>query len=201
MSPESHLQGAEPAADRPAVSGDAGTLAMGLFLASLGMLFAASLVAYAVIRSRHQPWPPPGFPALPGSLWLSTLVILSASFTVQRAWLAARRGSDAVLRRNLLGTLLLGLLFLGLQAWAWWGIWSQMTGSQQAGPYIKLFYTLTGLHAAHVLGGLGPLAFVFRRARAGVYRPGEHAGVRYCALYWHFLGAVWCVLFVAVYLV
>ena len=69
------------------------------------------------------------------------------------------------------------------------------------GAFLKLFYVLTGLHAAQVLGGLGPLAVVCRRPLAGSYRPGYHPGVRYCALYGHFLGAVWCVLFVAVYLV
>ena len=200
MSPESESPSAEPA-PAPAAGGDAGTLGLCLFLASLGMLFAASLVGYVVIRSRHPPWPPPGFPALPGSLWLSTLVILSAEVTIQRAWSAAQRGADAVLRRHLFLTLGLGLAFLGLQAWAWWQIWGQVTAAQPAGPYVKLFYMLTGLHAAHVLGGVGPLAVVLRRALAGVYGPGYHPGVRYCALYWHFLGAVWCVLFVAVYLV
>jgi cytochrome c oxidase subunit 3 len=208
MSDESHPdRTASPAAgtasSRPPSSGvDAGTFGMYLLLAALGMLFAASLVGYWVIRSQHQPWPPPGFPRLPGSLWISTLVILLASVTIQRAVSAARLGAVAMLRSQLLMTLLLGLVFIGLQTWAWFQVWQQLrAAATAAGPYQKLFYVLTGLHAVHVLGGLAPLAVTVRRAFAGAYVPSNHPGVRYCAMYWHFLDGVWCVLFAAVCLV
>ena len=64
---------------------DAGAMGMYLLVAALGMLFAGSVVGYLTIRSAHQPWPPPGFPVLPRSLWLSTLCILLCSVTIQRA--------------------------------------------------------------------------------------------------------------------
>ena len=79
---------------------DAGMMGMYLLLAALAMLFAASVVGYWTIRSQHQPWPPPGFPVLPRTLWLSTLLIVSASVAIQRALSAARRGQQGAMRRG-----------------------------------------------------------------------------------------------------
>ena len=180
---------------------DAGTLAMYLFLAALTMFFATSVVGYLVIRRMHQPWPPPGFPTLPRSLWLSTLAILFSSWTVQQALKAIRGGNLRLAQRQLVATLVWGLMFLALQIYAWVQIVQQLNSlNLSGGPYMKLFYALTGLHAAHVIGGLGPLLLVIRRAFAGRYTAAYHPGIHYCALYWHFLDAVWCVLFAVVYL-
>jgi heme/copper-type cytochrome/quinol oxidase subunit 3 len=185
----------------PSALGDAGLLGMYLLLVALGMLFAASLVGYWTIRSHHQPWPPPGFPVLPRTLWLSTLLIVLSSVAIQGALRAVRRGQAAALRRRLVLALALGVGFLASQTTVWLQIVGQITAaSENAGPYLKLFYVLTGLHAAHVLVGLATLALVTTRAFRGRYTSSQHSGVRYSAVYWHFLDAVWCVLFVAVYL-
>lgn len=179
---------------------DVGVFGMYMLLVSLGMLFAASIVGYIAIRSMHQPWPPPGFPALPRSLWLSTVVILFSSITIQHALKAARRDDLRAIKRNMTLTLLLGMAFLGLQTFAWLQIVRQIdVPAQSMGPYLKLFFVLTGLHAAHVLGGLATLGFATRSAFAGRYGATDHAGVRYAAMYWHFLAAVWYVLFIVLY--
>ena len=119
-------------------------MGMYLLVAALGMLFAASVVGYLVIRSAHQPWPPPGFPVLPRSLWLSTLCILLCSVTIQRACgpsAAAKKGSGpfAGTARGccaqigpvpffaLAITLALGVAFLGLQTFAWWQVVRQIS--------------------------------------------------------------------------
>ncbi len=181
---------------------DAGMMGMYLLLAALAMLFAASVVGYWTIRSQHQPWPPPGFPVLPRTLWLSTLLIVSASVAIGRALSAARRGQQGAMRRDLVISFLLGTAFLASQTTAWWQVVAQITqASENTGPYLKLFYVLTGLHAAHVLVGLVTLAVVIARAFGGRYTSDRHSGIRYSAVYWHFLDAVWCVLFVVVYLV
>ena len=190
-----------PAGDTQGGVPGAGLFGTYLLVVSLAMLFAASMVGYLVIRGTHLPWPPPGFPVLPRSLWLSTLVIVLSSVAIQRALGAVRQGNHAGVTRWLASTFVLGLLFLGLQTAAWWQIVAQIASpSQNAGPYLKLFYVLTGLHAAHVVGGLIPLGIVTRRAAAGRYGPNDHSGVRCSAVYWHFLDAVWCALFVVVYL-
>lgn len=189
--------------DRPRSSlEDVGTMGMYLLIVALGMLFAASVVGYLVIRAAHQPWPPAGFPVLPHTLWFSTLAILLCSVTIHGALKGIGAGQQAKLRRDLTLTFLLGVAFLALQCLAWYQIVRQIDApTENMGPYLKLFYVLTGLHAVHVLGGLGTLAVVIRRAFAGRYTADEHRGVHYSAIYWHFLDAVWCVLFVVVYLI
>ncbi len=180
---------------------DAGALGMAVFIVALSMFFAASIVVYLVMRQIHQPWPPRGFPALPATLWLSTLDIVFSSITMQGAVLAARRGDKVGLRRNLVATLLLGLGFLGLQTYAWYKIWTQVAGdAERSSTYLKMFYVMTGLHAVHVVGGLVPLVMVAVAAYQGVYGRKKSAAVRYTAIYWHFLTAVWCAVFTIVYL-
>ena len=180
---------------------DAGALGMTVLIAALTMFFAAGIVVYLLMRHIHQPWPPRGFPALPATLWLSTLDIVVSSITIQGAVLAARRDDKCGLRRNLLATLVLGLGFLGLQSYAWHKIWTQVAAvADQSSTYLQMFYAITGLHAAHVLGGLVPLALITIAAYRGKYGRKKHAAVRYTAAYWHFLAAAWCAVFTVVYL-
>ncbi len=170
---------------------------MVVFIAALSVFFAASIVLYLFMRHMHQPWPPAGFPALPSSLWLSTLDIVCTSITIQGAVLAARRDDATGLRRNLVATLVLAVGFLGLQSYAWYKIWQLVAAGSS---YLTMFYLMTGLHAAHVVGGLVPLAIVTVAAYQGMYGSKKNAGVRFTAIYWHFLDIVWCVIFVVVYL-
>lgn len=180
---------------------DAGALGMVAFIAALTMFFGASVVIYLIMRHTHQPWPPRGFPALPSSLWLSTLAIVFSSITIHGAVLAAQRDDTVGLRRNLVATLILGIGFLGLQVYAWHKIWTQVAvEADRASSYLKMFYVLTGLHAVHVLGGLVPLVIVTLNAYRDMYGRKKNAGIRYTATYWHFLDAVWCVVFAVVYL-
>jgi cytochrome c oxidase subunit 3 len=199
--------------DRPATPGpsdsagsvppqvDAGRLGMIVFIAALSMFFAASIVIYLLLRHMHRPWPPLGFPALPATLWLSTLDIVLASVAIQGAVLAARRNDKVGLRRNLVATLLLGLGFLGLQSCAWYKVWSQVTvAADRSSTYLEMFYAMTGLHAVHVLGGLVPLVMVTVSAYRDMYGRKKYAAVRYTAIYWHFLDVIWCAVFAVIYL-
>ncbi len=178
---------------------DAGTLGMIVFVVALSMFFVASVAVYLVMRQIHQPWPPRGFPALPASLWLSTADIAFGSVMIHGAVRAARRGSQVGMQWNLLASLALALGFLGLQSYAWYAIWTQVVAADRSSTYLEMFYALTGLHAVHVLGGLGPLAIVTVAAFSGRYSRKKNAAVRYTAIYWHFLAAVWCVIFTVVY--
>ena len=90
-----------------------------LLIASLSVLFVASMVVYVAIRIQTHPWPPPGFPPVPNSLWFSTVVILSASVTIQMALSAVRRDDEKGLTRYLWMTLFVGVAFLCLQTFNW----------------------------------------------------------------------------------
>ena len=178
---------------------DARPLGMALLLASLSMLFVASLLGYVVTRARAEAWPPEGTSPLPIGLWVSTGVILLASFIVHIALRAARRNEQRALTRGMIVTTILTILFLVIQILNWaWLFDRDLT--PRSGLYGFLFYLITALHAAHVLGGLIPLVLVTVRASAGRYTPHEHGGVRYCATYQHFLAVVWIVIFAVVFL-
>lgn len=178
----------------------AGPLGMAVFLASLSVLFVASLVGYAAVRATAPEWPPAGAPPLPRTLWLSTLLLVASSGALHAALVGARRGRQDLVRAGLLATCALGLGFLVTQALAWSTLAERMPPTT-ATQYSFTFYMLTALHAAHVLGGVAPLGVSTVRGLLGRYGPDEHGGLRLVAMYWHFLDAVWLALFVALYLV
>lgn len=175
----------------------AGILGMWIFLAALAVLFAGALAGFLIVRSRAEAWPPPGMPPLPRGLWVTTLIAAGCSLAVGRAVSAIRLGEIRRSCRWLSATLVLGLLFLLSQTVNWWGLVSANVTARTRSLYAFTFYMLTGLHAAHVIGGLIALVVVIARCRAGRYGSGHHDGITYAAMYWHFLGAVWVVLFVA----
>lgn len=180
-------------ADR--ASEEVGTLGMRIFLASLSMLFIASVIGYLMTRLRAEAWPPDGTPPMPGGLWASTWVLMLSSATIQLAVRSARLDRSRAVGPWMLVTTLLGLMFLALQGFNWWKMgWFGFP--DQAKLYAFTFYMLTGLHALHVIGGLGFLSLVTVRAFRGGYWSLHHAGVRHAAAYWHFLDGVWLILFI-----
>lgn len=177
--------------DRPAPG--SAPLGLAIFLVSLAVLFAASLVAYWAVRMGKPEWAA-GMPALPTSLWVSTVVILVSSVTIQFALKAVRAGDLKGLTRFLNATTLLGAVFLALQLWAWWVmVGHDVTGEKTL--YGFTFYMLTALHGVHVIFGLVPLAVTAFRSRGSAYTADAHEGVLMCAMYWHFLDVVWFVIF------
>jgi heme/copper-type cytochrome/quinol oxidase subunit 3 len=91
----------------------------------------------------------------------------------------------------------LGALFLALQVMVWVRLWHAGL-LPSGGPYASVFYALTAFHALHVLVGLAALGVLAFRARTA--RSATRSAVRLWGMFWHFVGAVWCALYVAVYL-
>ena len=171
-----------------------GVLGLSLFIASLTMVFGAAVVAYFVVRSRASEWPPPGTAELPAGLWLSTAFLLGVSLAIQSALGAIRRGAGPAFRRWLVAAFGLATAFLLSQAWNWQQF--QLTDTRfDSHLFGFTFYMLTGLHAAHVIGGWIALLFVVLRSRWDFYSRAGHQGVRLCAIYWHYLDVVWLILF------
>ncbi len=166
---------------------------------ALGMFFAASVVGFLLIRARQPEWPPAGSPPLPGGLWLATAVLVAGSVAAQLGLGAIRKGSQRGLRIGVTATLALTILFLAVQAMNWSELASEgLTPGRNLFGFA--FYMLTGLHAAHVVGGLVVLVLVGSKAFRGGYSAGYHPGVRSAAVYTHFLTAVWIVMFGIVFL-
>ena len=160
----------------------AGVLGMWVFLATLTVLFLAAIVGYLVVRLKATDWPPPGMPRLPAGLWLATLVLLAGSVTIHRAYRAVRQGERAASTRWLAVTTALACAFLAVQGWNWWGL-IRLRLTAASNLYAFTFFMLTGLHAAHVIGGVVLLAVVLARSVRGRYGSGAYAGVTYAAMY------------------
>ena len=188
-------QGGDPRAGREGSIPGAGVLGMWIFLGALAVLFAAAIAGFLVVRLRAAEWPPPGMPRLPRGLWLATLVIALCSLAIGRAQRSIRLGQIRGATRWLWVTLGAGVLFLVSQTVTWWGLITLNVTARTKNLYAFTFYMLTGLHAAHVIGGLVLLAVVLVKAIHGRYGSGHHEGITYAAMYWHFLGVVWVVLF------
>jgi cytochrome c oxidase subunit 3 len=166
-----------------------------VLFASLSVLFAACLVAYFVTRAESPLWRTAEMPRLPIGLWLSTLLIFCISAAFQGALAAVRKNHPgALVRRLWIGTGLIAL-FLFAQLQNWLAMYHGMFAATMRTLYPYTFYMLTGLHAAHVVGGLIPVALVLGRAHRREYSSSSHEGVLLCVQYWHYLGVVWLVLF------
>jgi cytochrome c oxidase subunit 3 len=163
-----------------------GLYRLGLLIACGSILaFFAALVIAFYWRSRTPPfWAPI---TLPRTLWLSTAIILVSSITFEAARRAYRRGSHPAAARLLIVTACLGAAFLASQISAWLNLVHRGYYLAQ-NPYSSFFYMFTGLHAAHLIGGLIALFIVV------LGRPRRET-VDSVAYYWHFLGALWIALF------
>ncbi len=173
---------------------------MVMALGSWSMMFGSLFFAYAVLRLRAGTWPPEGVEPLPRLLpLLNTLVLLASSAVLHRGVAPAAESRPGALPRALKATLALGSLFLALQLVVWIPLW-RSGFTIASGVYGSIFYGLTVFHALHVLAGLVALALLVPGARSGRHRSGASSRVRVSALFWHFVDAVWVVMFVAVYL-
>jgi cytochrome c oxidase subunit 3 len=164
--------------------------ALWVFLAVATSLFALFVSAYSM-RLSFLDWAPIPQPRL---LAVNTAVLVGASLTMEWAVCAARRADWDKLRQRLWTSGLLTMVFLAGQL----VVWRQLHVAGfflSASAATAFFYLLTGVHGAHVLGGLvawGRASATARRAR----EPERiKLAVELCATYWHYLLAVWLVLF------
>ena len=188
----------EPEPRRPVL--DNARLATMFLIAAEVMLFAGLISAFLVLRMGAAVWPPPLQPRLPVAVTgVNTLVLLASSVAVIGAVRAMRRGALVPVGTRLGLAALLGTTFLAVQGYEW----IRLVGfglTVASGAYGGTFYTLIGAHALHVVGALVWLALTYRLVRRGRLTQTRHAGLRACAMYWHFVVALWPILYVAVYL-
>lgn len=196
------LQGGRPSRTQPPerISSpiSSARIAMAMLLVAETMFFAGLIGAYLVFRYGTKVWPPPGLPNLPmGVTWANTIVLSVSGLTMLAALSAARRG-DSRLPRNLLVTLVLGIVFLVVQGSEWLRLLHHGL-TLSTGTYASTFYTLIGAHAAHVVAAVLWLGAVWAMARTGRFDREHHQAVEVCTIYWSFVCFLWLVLFALVY--
>jgi len=172
-------------------------LGMVLFVASEAMFFAAFFGGYFTIRDNAKVWPPPGIPHLKIDIaTILTVLLVTSSLVIQLSLRSIRRGDQrrAVLFLGL--TIALGVTFLLLQLYDY----SQLGFGVKDGTFGTLFYVMTGIHMAHVFGGVVFLALVFGQAKSGLVSPSNHDSLAAGAIYWDFVDVIWLLLFTTFYL-
>lgn len=165
-----------------------GLYRLGVLLACSAMttFFGALVIAYYWRKASPGVWDQV---ALPGTLWISTAILAASSVTFEFARRLYRRGAHALSAKLLLITFCLGSAFLVAQ-WTAWRALIALGVYMEQNPYSSFFYIFTGLHAAHLLGGLIALAIVV------FGRDPRREIIDSAAYYWHFLLLLWIVLFV-----
>jgi cytochrome c oxidase subunit 3 len=127
-----------------------------------------------------------------------TIVLLGSSLKAYRAEVAASLGDTRAFKTNMLATLGLGLLFvLGVRI-EWYEAFHYFPPSSGFGT---VFFTMTGLHAFHVISGLALLALVLRLGASGRYGPQNSWPAEAVVKYWHFVDLAWVFIYPTLYLV
>jgi cytochrome c oxidase subunit 3 len=126
---------------------------------------------------------------------LGMLLFIISEVTVHWAQTAIKKGNRFGLKAGILTTFLLGCTFLFIQI----NEYANIGFAPQDGAQQTVFYSLTGLHGAHVFIGLLLLLFVTIRSFRGHYSPEEHRGVEVPGIYWHFVDIMWIVVYTTVY--
>jgi cytochrome c oxidase subunit III len=173
-------------------------LGMLLFIVSEMMIFGAFFTAYFFIRVvTHDPWPAPGTNIPEASTGVNTAILLVSSLTIHWALISIKKGNRFGLKAGMVLTFLLGLTFLFLQVNEYVHLgWAPHDTAQAT-----IFYSLTGLHGAHVFVGLCALLIVTLRSFRGHYSPEHHQGMEVPGIYWHFVDGMWIIVYLALYVI
>ena len=181
---------------------DPALLGMMLFIASEVMFFAALFAAYFNARATLPVFPPTGYEDVLQPIpipVIATIILLISSLTMQWGTSRIRRGDRTGLNRAIAVTLGLGVIFLAFQLYDYYELITVEKFGINSGIYGTLFFTLTGFHGAHVLGGVIGLAVILSRGMAGQFTRKHHVAVEAVHYYWHFVDVVWVLLFLLLY--
>jgi cytochrome c oxidase subunit 3 len=200
---------------------EADALGIWLFLVTEIMFFGGLFAAYAIYRWLY-------FGAFQGGSHIldirlgaaNTIVLLGSSLTMALSVRSAQTGNRRALILFLIATMILGGIFLGVKAieydqkfvervvpnldWAPEGpTLARLApgGLDHAQIYFFFYFAMTGLHALHMIIGMGLLLWLVLRARKDSFTPHYFAPVEVVGLYWHFVDIVWIFLFPLLYLI
>jgi cytochrome c oxidase subunit 3 len=183
-----------------------GMMGMYIFLASEVMFFGSLFAVYFYLYGSHPQWPPlppesrPEYYVnwWPIPFW-NTIILFSSGVTCHFAAEAIATNNRRRFFILQIATIILGFLFEALQVYEFAQAFSRGL-TLQANTFASAFFTLTGFHGAHVLGGLVLLILILFRAYRGQFSSRHHVAVNAVTLYWHFVDVVWFFLFGILYL-
>ena len=172
-----------------------------LFLSSELLIFAGLIGAFVLTRRaafvKAEEWfVPTTFST--SLVSFNTFVLLASSLFVVLGIDAIRVNDGAKLKRYLLLTALLGVVFLGGQAVEYTSLFRE--GQSMAKPFGTAFFTLTGIHGLHVFVGVIWCMITWAVAKRGTFSSNNYTTVEIFGLYWHFVDLIWVIIFTVVYL-
>jgi cytochrome c oxidase subunit 3 len=163
-------------------------------IGSIVMAFAGLTSAYVVTKGSGAGL---NFD-LPAIFYYSTAIILISSLTINMALVSARKNNYPQITLWLIITFILGLAFMFTQYNAWSELYNNKIyfAGRQSNAAGSFMYVITGLHVAHLFGGLLYLIGVIVRATKKQFDAENHLKLKLCAIYWHFLDILWIYLFI-----
>lgn len=189
------------------------SLGMWAFLVTEVMFFGGVFVVYAVYHALH----PEGFAQASKKLSVilgavNTAVLICSSLTMALAVRSAQMNRGKELIRYLVLTILLGSAFLGIKAVEYThkihehlfpDVSFMFEGPYDGGAriFFSLYFAMTGLHALHMIIGIGLMVWLLVLAKSGRFSSEYHSPVENFGLYWHFVDIVWVFLFPLLYLI
>lgn len=201
---------------------DAASLGMWIFLATEVMFFGGLFCAYLIYRLKYFG----EFAAASQQLSVrlggtNTVVLICSSLTVVLAIWAVQQGKRTLMLGSLVLTIILGFCFLGIKTMEYKekfekhhvpgasfkfdeqipGHPDQMANPAHAQIYFSLYFVMTGLHALHMIIGIGLFVWLLWAAWKGKFSPGYYTPLEMGGLYWHFVDIVWIYLFPLLYLI
>lgn len=191
----------------------ASTMGIWLFLITEVMFFGGLFTGYIVYRAMYPEAWKLGSHELDIALGcFNTVVLILSSLTMALSVHAAQVGDQKKLSRNILATIGLGTVFLVVKAveYAAKGSHHLVPGTsfefagefpRQVELFFSFYFTMTGLHAIHMVVGIGILVWLWVQARKGKYHEKYYNPVEVTGLYWHFVDVVWIFLFPLLYLI
>ena len=181
--------------DIEAFTSPAKKIALYIFLAVIGSLFALFFTAYMMRMSPHDhgggDWHTIPKPAI---LWLNTLFLVSASIAMQWAKTLVNHHSGKSPLPALAVAGSFSIAFLVGQLLAWQQLHS-FGDLHLSNPALGFFYLLTGVHALHIIGGLYVWGRTVIRVCLGITMPSINLSIELCTVYWHYLLLIWLVMF------
>jgi cytochrome c oxidase subunit 3 len=186
---------------------------MWLFLSTEVLFFGGLFFAYFLYRTIHAPGFAAGMRHQNVALGaVNTAVLIGSSLTMAMAVHSASKGRRRPLVAWLLLTIVLGTAFLGIKLVEYGAKFDHhlVPGrhfafegpfAHQAELYFSLYFVMTGLHALHMIIGIGVMAVLVLLSLRGRFTAAYHSPVELAGLYWHFVDLIWIFLFPLLYLV